>query len=132
MSDENEEAKPSLLKRLLVWCLTSPVNVLFMAALLYYGVKGFVFKIDPMFSKMIMVGIAGLWLLWTVGKSILKLLLFLFIAAGLAYGWYTYTQRDARACEESGGAWNQKTKTCDEKLDWKQKIVKMYQEYRNK
>lgn len=128
MSDNAEDQKDPLLKRILLWCLTSPVNVIFIVALIYYGIQAFVLGHNVMLNKLIMVGLAGGWILWFAAKNFLKILFVIVLIAAGAYGCYYFSHQEQHKCEDSGGVWDAKTQTCKEKQTLWQQINQWLEE----
>lgn len=124
-----EEQKTGFWRRLLRICLKSPVNILLALAILYYAAQVYVLGINPVYNKMIMFGLMGLWLLWLLARSLFKLILLLIVAGGLAYGWYWYSTREIRACEEAGRVWNKEKNVCEDKKTILQKAEELLKKY---
>lgn len=127
-----EDKNESFWKKLLMWGLTSPVTLIFIILILYYGTRAYVLEIDPWRSKVLMFAVAGLWVLWLVFKNLIKFLLLAAVAAAVFYGYYQYENRDKIACQEAGREWNEEKKICEEKLTFREKLVKMWDEYWDK
>ncbi len=131
MSDETPEKKSHWLKKFFKICLLSPVNILFVLALAYYGTKAYYFNPSIM-NKAIFLGIVALWGLWFIAKHMMMLLIVIGILGGGAYLWYDLSQKEARKCEESGGFWNENTRVCEEKVSFTDKVKKFIDEQRAK
>ncbi len=127
-----EDKKESFWKKMLMWGLTSPVTLIFIVLILYYGMRAYVLEIDPWRSKVLMFAVTGLWVLWLVFKNLIKFLLLAAVAAAVFYGYYQYENRDKIACQEAGKEWNEEKKICEDKLTFMEKLEKMWNEYRNK
>lgn len=107
--------KVSWWKKILKYILKSPVNTIFIVALLYFGVRAFAF--DQTFTKtMTFFAIAALWVFWFVAKQVFIFLIVLGLLAGGGYYYYQYLHLEEKKCEESGGYWNKETKACEEKV----------------
>ncbi len=128
MSDNNS----SLLKRMGMACLRSPIHTLFAIATL--GCLGYIFILGnaDFFYKMVLVGIVLLWLFWVIAKYVLAFLLILGMLGVGGYFYYNYSRQDMLACEQSGGYWNKNTKTCEEKRTFVQQLESMWNAYMNK
>ena len=129
MEETKNENKRGWGGRLLGLMLASPVNTLFVLALAYYAFQTYVLDNSPLLNKAIMLGIICLWILWFAAKNLIKLLLILALVAAAVYGYYSYSTRDARQCEESGGVWNKETKSCEEKTGLLHSIQKLVEQY---
>lgn len=130
---ENKEAenKPGLLKHILLSALKSPVNTILFLAFAYFGLKAYVFG-DAFMDKLIMFGILALWMFWFIAKHMLIILMLLILLGGSAYFYYEYLHQQEKECEASGGAWNVKTKTCEEKQGFWDYIEGLWQQYKAK
>ena len=126
----SEENKTTLANRLWRLCLRSPVSVLAIVLLAYYGFLAFVLEKDPFLNKTIMLGIVFLWGVWFFLKNIIKILLIVAIIGCGAYGWYRYANMDRIKCEESGREWNEATKTCEDKLTFWQEIQNKWEKFK--
>ena len=126
----SEENKTTLANRLWRLCLRSPVSVLAVVLLAYYGFLAFVLEKDPFLNKTIMLGIVFLWGVWFFLKNIIKILLIVAIIGCGAYGWYRYANMDRIKCEESGRVWNEATKTCKEKLAFWEEIQNKWEKFK--
>ena len=126
----SEENKTTLANRLWRLCLRSPVSVLAVVLLAYYGFLAFVLEKDPFLNKTIMLGIVFLWGVWFFLKNIIKILLIVAIIGCGAYGWYRYANMDRIKCEESGREWNETTKTCEDKLTFWQEIQNKWEKFK--
>ena len=126
----SEENKTTLANRLWRLCLRSPVSVLAIVLLAYYGFLAFVLEKDPFLNKTIMLGIVFLWGVWFFLKNIIKILLIVAIIGCGAYGWYRYANMDRIKCEESGRGWNEATQTCEEKLTFWEEIQNKWEKFK--
>ena len=126
----SEENKTTLANRLWRLCLRSPVSVLAVVLLAYYGFLAFVLEKDPFLNKTIMLGIVFLWGVWFFLKNIIKILLIVAIIGCGAYGWYRYANMDRIKCEESGRVWNEATQTCEEKLTFWEEIQNKWEKFK--
>lgn len=126
----SEENKTTLANRLWRLCLRSPVSVLAIVLLAYYGFLAFVLEKDPFLNKTIMLGIVFLWGVWFFLKNIIKILLIVAIIGCGAYGWYRYANMDRIKCEESGRVWNEATQTCEEKLTFWEEIQNKWEKFK--
>ncbi len=117
MTEENkkEEQEKVWWKKILLGMLRSPIQTIFGICTLVYLARIFLLGQDDFTIKAQALGIVFLWVLWIVAKSIIKLLLFIALLLLGLYGYYYYTHHDEIACEESGGYWNAKEETCEEK-----------------
>ncbi len=119
----------SILKKILLWFIGSPVRSVFIVLLLYFAIIVWLF--DGLADKLFLVGVFVLWLFWFFAKNMIKVLLFLVILGAAGHAYYQYSHREQIQCEESGGVWNKKTKTCDEKSlirVWLEKAWQYYKE----
>ncbi len=107
-----------------IWrtCLRSPINVLAGVLLVYFGFLAFVLEKDAFLNKTIMLAVVFVWGVWFFLKNFIKIILFLAIIGCGAYAYYRYVNMDRINCEESGGVWNEASKTCEEKLSFWQEI----------
>ena len=122
--------KTNLANRLWRLCLGSPVSVLAIVLLAYYGFLAFVLEKDAFLNKTIMLGIVFLWGVWFFLKNIIKILLIVAIIGCGAYGWYRYANMDRIKCEESGRVWNEATQTCEEKLTFWEEIQNKWEKFK--
>lgn len=120
---EEEKARRSLSKRILLYLLKSPVNFLLGLLTLYYGLRVFVFSADTLTYKFNLVFVVLLWILWFFAKTFFKIFLLLLVIGMGFYGCYQYNHREKAACEKSGGVWNAQTRICEQKLSWWDKIL---------
>ncbi|MCQ2741191.1 MAG: hypothetical protein MJ210_03645, partial [Alphaproteobacteria bacterium] len=81
----------------------NPINILSLLGLAFCAYQAYFAKTSPSMYEMIMVGIVVAWALLFLIRNFFKLVFILLAVAGLAYGWYYYTNRDKAACEEKGG-----------------------------
>lgn len=117
----SEEKKSTWLNRILSFTFRNPISLICLVALAYCAVQVYILHNSPFIYKAAMMGIAGFWLFVFIAKNMFKFFLFLMVIAGLAYGWFYFTGRDQKICEENGGFWNKNTMTCEEKVSfWKQ------------
>ena len=116
-------------KRVGRFCLKYPVSILFALAIAYYAVQAYVFGVNPFINRLIVYGLAVLWILWLVARHMVKLFLLLLFAGVLLYGWNWYATREIRKCEESGRVWNKETKACEEKKTIMQRIELLLNKY---
>ena len=124
-----EENKQKWFTRLLFRVLKSPVNTIFLAAMLYYAFLGFVVQNNPLADRLVFFAVVGLWLLWLLAKNVFKLILLAVVIAACAYGYYAYTHKAIAECEASGGEWNKETKKCEAKRSWWEKAMKLWDDY---
>jgi len=117
----------SWIKRFFTAFLFSPVNVIFIIALLWFGAKAYLW--EPVFTnKIIFFGIIGLWIFWIVARYMIILFVVLALLGGGYYAYYQYSHREIKKCEEAGGVWNKETKTCEAKLTIWQKIDRWFRQ----
>lgn len=64
---EKDEKQPGKWKRVGRFCLKYPVSILFALAIAYYAVQVYVFDINPFINRLIVYGLAVLWILWLGG-----------------------------------------------------------------
>lgn len=123
---EKEDKQSPWWKRLLKAVFFSPVNFLFIVALIYFALKAYLF--DPSITnKLIVAGIVGLWMFWFIAKHMLALFLVLLLLGGGAYLYYDFSHRESKKCEASGGYWNENTKSCEAKLSLWERAQKLFQ-----
>ena len=120
---ENKDQK--LWKKLLSFSLHSPVQTIFILLTLFYALRIFILGQNDFAIEMQAIGIVFLWILWCVAKSIIKLFLFIALLLVGAYGYYCYSHHDEIACEKSGGYWNAKEETCEEKGNLWQQFLRL-------
>lgn len=132
MAENNQESSPKqgLLKRFLKAVFGSPVNSLFILLLLYFGAKAYVFD-GGFTTKMIVLGLAGLWIFWLIARYMVILFVCLVLLGAGAYIYYDYSQQEVRKCETAGGWWNSNTKTCEAKTGIWDKVKKLYNDYKS-
>lgn len=126
MTDKNESGWG---KRFFRWVLMSPVTFVFGALMLYYGFRAYVLEADPWRSKVIMIGLAVLWVLWLVFKNLIKFLLLAAVAAAIFYGYYRYENRNEIACRERGGVWDGEKGVCGDKTGWTEKLEGLWKRF---
>lgn len=121
----------SWLTRFFKGFLFSPVNLVFIIALSWFGAKAYLW--EPSFTnKIIFFGIIGLWMFWIIARYMIILFVVLALLGGGYYAYYQYSNREIKKCEESGGVWNKETKTCEAKLTIWQKIDRWFQQAADK
>lgn len=117
----SEEKEAGWGNRLLGFVFRNPISLICLGAVAYCAVQAYVLNNSPFMYKAVMAGIVVFWLFLFIAKNMLKLFVLLLLLAGIAYGWFYFTGRDQKACEEKGGFWNKNTMTCEEKVSfWKQ------------
>ena len=97
-------------------------HVIFALALSYYALLAFVIETNPMLNKMIMVIIAGFWILWIFAKSFIKILAALALLLTMCFAGYYIMHADEIECKKSGKEWNEKLQICEEKKTTGEKI----------
>ena len=97
-------------------------HILFALALAYFALLAFVFQKDVMFNEMIMIMIAGFWILWIFAKSLLKIIAAVVIVGAMAFAGYYVLHADEIECKKAGKEWNKIEKICEEKKPIHQKI----------
>ncbi|MBQ8464940.1 MAG: hypothetical protein IJ545_02905 [Alphaproteobacteria bacterium] len=102
-------------QKLLKLGLKSPVNTVFVLALIYFSLQAFVFD-NSMHSKVVLFGVICLWAFWFVAKQVFAALIALGLLCSGGYLYYEYTHKEIKKCEASGGYWNKETKTCEAKV----------------
>ena len=85
---EKDEKQPGKWKRVGRFCLKYPVSILFALAIAYYAVQVYVFDINPFINRLIVYGLAVLWILWLVARHMVKLFLLLLFTAIMQVGIY--------------------------------------------
>lgn len=130
---ENKEAenKPSLLKRIILSALKSPINTVLLVLLLYFGLKAYAFD-GTLLDKLTAFGVLALWMFWFIAKHMLMILLLILFLSGGAYFYYEYTHQQEKECEANGGEWNRKTKVCEEKQGFWSYIENLWAQYKTK
>ena len=112
-------------KRILKFVVFSPIKVIFILALLYFGAQAYLF--DPSFSnKTAFFLVVGLWILVTLVKHAVFLMIILVILGGGAWWYYQYSHQEQKQCEEQGGYWNSNTQVCEEKVSPMGKFKKIF------
>lgn len=113
MSDTNEMIQGgSWWWKLAKKMLFSPINTAFILAILYFAAQVYLFE-DSITNRLILFALIGGWLLLFLLKHMVLLLVVLILVAGGGFFYYQQTQQEIRKCEEAGGYWNKKTKTCE-------------------
>ncbi len=97
-------------------------HVIFALALSYYALLAFVIETNPMVNKMIMVIIAGFWILWIFAKSFVKILAAIALLLAMCFAGYYIMNADKIECKKSGKEWNEKLQICEEKKTTSEKI----------
>lgn len=97
-------------------------HIIFAGALAYYGLLAFVIESNPMVNKMIMILIAGFWILWIFAKSFVKVIGAIALLLAMAFACYYIMHADEIECKKSGKEWNEKLKTCEEKKTTVEKL----------
>lgn len=98
------------------------VHVVFGIFLAYFGLLAFVFDKDPIINKMMMVIVAGVWLLWIFAKSMLKIVLITLIVGSIGFACYYVLHAPEIECKKSGREWNKKEQLCEDKKTVFEKI----------
>ena len=109
---EEKESRPYWWVVLLKKMLFSPINTVFILAILYFAAQVYLFE-GTMTNKLILFAFIFGWLLLFLLKHLFILFVVLALVAGGGFLYYQQTQQEIRKCEESGGYWNKKTKTCE-------------------
>lgn len=122
----SEEKESSWLSGFLGFVFRNPISLICLGALAYCAVQAYILHHSPFMYKAVMAGIVVFWLFLFIAKNMLKLVVLLLIAAGIAYGWFYFTGQDKKTCEENGGFWNKNTMTCEEKVSWWAKAQKFF------
>lgn len=122
----SEEKKSSWLSGALGFIFRNPVSLICLGGLIYCAVQAYALNNSPFMHKAAMAGIAVFWLFLFIARNMFKLLILLLVGGGIAYGWFYFSERDKKACEESGGFWNKNTMTCEEKVSWWSKAQKFF------
>jgi len=132
MSENQENQKPNLLKKILLWPFKSPISAICLAGILYFGFKAYILQADPDLNKLIVLAFIAAWIILFILKHLIILLLLIILAGGIFYAYYQYTNRPRIECEEKGGIWNDESKTCEEKTGLMaevQKVINKYKKY---
>ncbi len=124
-----QEPKQSLLKRISLFCLRNIVNLIFFLSLSYYALATYIFGINPITNKVIMIGILMLWFFWFLARTLFKLLFLLLFVLAIIYGWYLFSTREKRSCEEAGRFWNEEQQICEDKKSIMEQIQDLWQKY---
>lgn len=125
MSEENNEKQRPWWQRILLAVVRSPINTLFGLALLYFAFRAFVWG-GAMADKTAFFVVIGLWAFYLLAKGVLKIVLIVILLLCAGYGYYHFTHLDNSQCEQSGGVWNDKTGTCEEKVGLWKRIEKIW------
>lgn len=128
MAETKEEKQRPKWQRFLLCCLTSPINTLFVLALLYFGFRGFVWG-GAVADKTAVFAVLALWAFYLLAKKAFKIILIIILLLCGGYGYYHYTHLEESQCEQSGGVWNSKKRVCEEKIGLWKRIQKMWSEY---
>ncbi len=121
----SEENKSGYLSRILRLILKSPVNTLFIIFLAYFALKVYLWD-GGLLDKAAMIGIIGLWMFWFIAKHMLLLFLVLLLLGGGFYWYYSGADSAQSVCEEDGGIWDSKTKTCRGEDNWLSAVKKIW------
>lgn len=122
----SEEKESGWFGRFLGFVFSNPVSLICLGAIVYCAVQAYVLNNSPFMYKAAMAGVVVFWLFLFIAKNMFKLVVLLLIAGGIAFGWFYFTGRDKKACEESGGFWNKNTMTCEEKVSWWKQAQKFF------
>ena len=114
MTELEAQKKSGLWKKILKRIIKSPINSIFIIALLYFGMQAFMFS-QTLSDKVAFFAVIGVWVLFFIAKQIFLFLIILLLLGGGAYLYYDYTHHEAKQCEQNGGYWNSNTQTCEEK-----------------
>lgn len=127
-----EENKKSIWLKFGSFCLKSPISCLFAVFILYYAAKIYVFGGDTIINKAIMIGLFALWAVYFALRHLFKFLLILALLGAVIYGFYAYSQREIKKCEDSGGVWNTETQTCEKKKTFWEEVKNLWQQFSEK
>lgn len=127
--DNTQEVKQSLFKRIGLFCLRNIVNLIFFLSLSYYAIATYVLGVDPIMNKVVMIGILMLWFFWFVARTLFKLLFMLLFVLVIMYGWYLFSTREKRSCEEAGRVWNAEQQVCEDKKSIMEQIQELWHKY---
>lgn len=97
-------------------------HILFALALAYFGLLAFVFQKDVMFNQMIMIMIAGFWILWIFAKSLLKMIAAVALVGAMLCAGYYVMHHEEIECKKAGREWNKVEKKCEDKKSMTEKI----------
>jgi len=97
-------------------------HIAFACALGYFGLLAFVMEKDPMTNKMIMVIIAGFWVLWIFAKSLLKMAAAIILVGGMVFAGYYVIHAEEIECKKAGREWNKTLQICEDKKTVGEKI----------
>ncbi len=97
-------------------------HIVFAAALAYFATLAFVMDKDPMTNKMLMVIVAGLWVLWIFAKSLLKTAAVIAIIGAVTLAGYYVIHAKEIECKNAGRVWNKKLEICEDKKTISEKI----------
>ena len=120
------EQKKSFCRKFLGLIIHNPINALCLAVAIYCALQIYILENDVITHKIVMFGTVGAWIVLFLANHLLKVVLFLIIIGGIAYGWFLFTNKDKIACEEEGGFWNENTVICEEKISLWKKLNKKW------
>ena len=113
--NEANSQKTTWWKKLLKLGLKSPVNAIFIVAVIYCALQAFVFD-NSLHSKVVLFAVVCLWAFWFVAKQVFAALIALGLLCSGGYLYYEYSHKEIKKCEATGGYWNKETKKCEEKV----------------
>ena len=98
------------------------VHIVFAAALSYFALLAFVLEKDPMTNKMMMVLVAGFWVLWFFAKSLIKMVAGIALVGGMIFAGYYIVHAEEIECKKAGREWNKELQVCQDKKTVGEKI----------
>lgn len=126
---ETKDKKKNIFVRGLIAAIKSPINTIFLLALLYFAFQTYILGHASWSNKMLLIATVCLWIGYQFAKYAFKLVVILIVAAALFFGYLTYTKDEADSCLDNGKTWDERTQTCVEKDGLIQKVQKLWQEY---
>lgn len=96
-------------------------HLIFAVALGYFAFLAFVLEQNQTVNEMIMVVIAGIWILWIFAKSLLKMIAAALVVGGILFAGYYVLHAEEIACKNSGREWNKELKVCEDKKTFVEK-----------
>lgn len=126
---DTNEKKKNIFVRGLIAAIKSPINTIFLLALLYFAVQNYILGNASWSNKTLLIATVCLWIGYQFAKYAFKLVVILIIAAALFFGYLSYANREADSCLDNGKTWDEKTQTCVEKDGLIQKVQKLWHEY---
>ena len=73
--------------------ILNPINTLCLIVSSYCALQIYILENDVMTHKIIMFGSIGVWIVLFLANHLLKVILLLVVAGGIAYGWFHFSNK---------------------------------------